>query len=185
MTTEDIKKIVEDCRRQDLDIKVRDIAYVILERTFQNEHISYRAIFGHEVTDNDVKMYAESDTIKKLKGYLVRNMPQNGKTESTGKLTGSNAAELITFEENKAALVDMLDEIRLARMNGDLDYKDALKLETEIRTKLNDKFAVADTTEQQYVIVECKYNSICEHCNHEIYIPTKEDLMKEYNLVER
>ena len=67
----------------------------------------------------------------------------------------------------------MLDEIRLARMNGELDYKDALKLETEIRTKLNDKFAVADTTEQQYVIVECKYNAICEHCNHEIYIPTK------------
>ena len=67
---------------------------------------------------------------------------------------------------------------------GTIDIKDGLKILTDISVKLNDKFNIADTTKDQLVVVNTKYNSTCEYCNHEIYIPTKEDLMKKYNLIE-
>lgn len=65
-----------------------------------------------------------------------------------------------------------------------MSAKDGVKAEIEIRSKLNDKFKVSEEGGQQYIIVEQKFNSICE-CGREISVPTKEDLMKKYNLVEK
>ena len=54
----------------------------------------------------------------------------------------------------------------------------------DISVKLNDKFSVSEEVKEQLIYVNAKYNAICE-CGRELYIPTKEDLMKEYNLVEK
>jgi hypothetical protein len=68
--------------------------------------------------------------------------------------------------------------------SGDIEKKDGLKILTDISTKLNDKFGAKEEMKDQMVVVECKFNSVCS-CGREIYIPTKEDLMKKYNLVEK
>ena len=68
--------------------------------------------------------------------------------------------------------------------NGEIDKKDGLKILTDISVKLNDKFSVNDTNNQRVVIVNKKFNAICD-CGREIYVPTKEDLMEKYNLIEK
>ena len=68
--------------------------------------------------------------------------------------------------------------------NGEIEKKDGLKILTDISVKLNDKFSVNDTNNQRVVIVNKKFNAICD-CGREIYVPTKEDLMEKYNLIEK
>jgi hypothetical protein len=91
--------------------------------------------------------------------------------------------EEITFEQNKAEIISLIKQTQDALANKEIEVKDALKIEADLRVKLNDKFSVSDTNQEQLVIVNCKYNAVCE-CGREIYIPTKEDLIKEYNLIE-
>jgi hypothetical protein len=67
--------------------------------------------------------------------------------------------------------------------DGKIDIKDALKIQADLRVKLNDKFSVKEDVKEQVVIVNRKYNSVCS-CGRELYIPTKEDLMEQYNLIE-
>ena len=54
-----------------------------------------------------------------------------------------------------------------------------------ISVKLNDKFQVQGEVKEQLIVVNTKFNAICGSCGREIYIPTKEDLMEKYNLVEK
>ena len=93
--------------------------------------------------------------------------------------------EDITFEENKAYMLKLKKDTELAIESGEVDKKDGLKILSDISTRLNDKFAVQQTELQQQIFVSCKYNSICESCGKELYIPTKEQLMEEYGLVEK
>jgi hypothetical protein len=55
----------------------------------------------------------------------------------------------------------------------------------DIRVKLNDKFKVESKQQARYIVVQKRYNNVCPHCNREIYIPSKQDLMEEYNLTEK
>ena len=92
--------------------------------------------------------------------------------------------EDITFEENKAYMLKLKKDTEDAIEKGEVDKKDGLKILADISTRLNDKFSVNQQQKDQMVFVSCKYNSICE-CGKEIYIPTKEQLMEEYGLVEK
>ena len=49
-----------------------------------------------------------------------------------------------------------------------------------LRIKLNDKFKVAADVRDSVVVVEHKYNSVCEYCGHEIAVPSEEELIKKY-----
>ena len=66
----------------------------------------------------------------------------------------------------------------------EIDIKDGLKILADLSVKLNDKFNVTSEEKDQMIVVNKKYNSICQ-CGRELYIPTKEDLMDKYNLVEK
>lgn len=68
--------------------------------------------------------------------------------------------------------------------NGELDAKDFIKLDIEIRTKLNDKFAVSEKQDEQRIIVETKFNTICPHTHRECWVQTKEYAMQHWNLIE-
>ena len=69
--------------------------------------------------------------------------------------------------------------------NQEIDKKDGLKILAQISTTLNDKFKVSSEDVQQRIFVNKKFNSICSNCGKELYIPTKEDLMEKYDLVEK
>ena len=90
----------------------------------------------------------------------------------------------ISFEENKEYMLKLKADTEKAMEDGEIDKKDGLKILTDISVKLNDKFSVNDTNNQRVVIVNKKFNAICD-CGREIYVPTKEDLMEKYNLIEK
>jgi len=93
--------------------------------------------------------------------------------------------EEITFEENRRGLIQLLKDTQEALDDHMIEPKDAYKIMADIRLKLNNHFDVKEDVKDHVVIVNQKFNATCGHCNHEIYIPTKEDLMKQYNLVEK
>lgn len=182
LTNEQIKRLVDDCGRKGHSVGVRDIAYVLLAREFADYEVAYRAIFGSD-KDYDgsyASVYNNTEAIRFMRNIIDEYMdvaPIRGK--------GKNVEyDDISFEENKAYLLKLKKDTEDAMDNGEIEVKDGLKILADITVKLNDKFAVQDNSAEQMVIVNCKYNSICE-CGREIYVPTKEELIEKYNLVEK
>ena len=81
-------------------------------------------------------------------------------------------------------MIKLIKKTQDAMDEGLMEAKDGLKIIADIRVKLNDKFNVSDKSKSGIVIVESKYNSVCS-CGREIYIPTREQLMARYNLIEK
>ena len=64
--------------------------------------------------------------------------------------------------------------------------KDAIKIEADIRVKLNDKFNIEEEEGQKRIIVvPQKHDIICKFTNRECSaMPSKEACMKYYNLID-
>ena len=59
--------------------------------------------------------------------------------------------------------------------------KDILRDEYLINVRVKNRRNANNNT----IIVNKKFNSICPKCGCELYIPTKKDLMEKYNLTDR
>lgn len=179
---EQINKIIEDVKAVGYELKMSDIAYASLLQFFKDRDVVYKMLFGKGVADSDIKRYDTSQKMKFLKKYLSSNFFGDSSKEEDVKKKYAD----ITFEENKDAMIKMIDELKSALDDGKLEYKDYAKMVTDLRTKLNDKFSVTEKQDDHKIIVYKKYNDICA-CGREIYRPTKEDIMedlsKEYDLV--
>lgn len=179
ISNEDLNKIVRDCEASGHKVTVRDISFVLLCRCYSDIDVAGKAIFGSSISD--YKSYSDQKSISFLRTYI------NANYKSVGSKRGRNKKELseeeITFEENKAEIIKLIKDTQKALEEGKIEPKDAYKIQADLRVKLNDKFSVKDETQEQIVVVNTKYNSVCE-CGRELYIPTKEDLMKQYNLIE-
>lgn len=151
-------------------ISVRDISYILLCRSYEDDIVAYKSLFG-DGSETEISYYKQSALIVELGKLMAESLGWNNKED-------------ITFEENKAYMLKLKADTEKAIEDGDIEKKDGLKILTDISTKLNDKFGAKEEIKDQMVIVECKFNSVCS-CGREIYIPTKEDLMKKYNLVEK
>lgn len=185
----DIERIIKDMSVLNHDISVRDISFVILSREFDNDIVAYKAIFGKDSDRDIIEEYSSSKKISSLRTYIkssfdkVENKPTPVKPKK--EAVSKDKLSDITFEENKAAIIDLIKEIKELAAKGEIPAKDAKKMELDARTKLNDKFEVEKSEGQQYIIVEKKFNFICPHLHKECYIYTKEDLMEEYGLIEK
>lgn len=169
MNNEQINDIISKCKAKGHIVRVRDIAYVILCSSFEDKEVAYKSVFGEygssEKYDNEDFMLF----LKPLVNGVISKKHQD-----------------ISFDENKAEIIRLIQETKDKEAKGDLDAKQSLDLQTKLRVALNDKFgAKEEEVKDQMVVVNTKYNAVCEYCSHEIYIPTKEDLMKEYNLIEK
>ena len=93
----------------------------------------------------------------------------------------------ISFEENKAEIVNLIKATKQAFENGEIEAKDALKIEADLRVKLNDKFSVTEDVKDQIVVVNQKYDAICSRCGCEVARRpiSKEEAMEMYDLVEK
>lgn len=178
---DDITKIIEDGKKMRHDISVRDIFYIILLRSFKEKNIVYAGLFGKDFTSEVLDKYDRSPKIRYLRKYMKSNYQDGGVSEQKGSKV---SYEDITFEENKEQLIKNLETIRLMKERGELDAKDFIKLDIEIRTKLNDKFAVSEKQDEQRIIVETKFNTICPHTHRECWVQTKEYAMQHWNLIE-
>lgn len=167
LSNERINDIIEKCKQSSYTVRVRDVAYAILCHTIEDKAVIYKCLFGEY---GSVEEYDGSRATTKVKELVTKAL---GKTH-----------EDISFEENKAYMLKLKKDTELAMENHEIDKKDGLKILADLSTKLNDKFNVQADNVDQMVFVSCKFNSICESCGRELYIPTKEDLMKKYNLKE-
>ena len=181
ISIEDIKKIIEDASKKGFKIGVRDIAFVVLLDAFENEDIAYKCLFGSEsgFMQEYASVYARTGAVEYIKDYIDILSTNNGSRSK------KQDVDDITFDENKSYMIKLKKDTEEAMANGEIEKKDALKILADISVKLNDKFNVKDANEdRQVVIVQNKVNAICE-CGREIYVPTKEEMMKKYNLVEK
>lgn len=182
ITNTKIKKIIKDCEKLNHKITVRDISYVLLSRIFEDGNIAYKSIYGNDI-DFNIELWPIYDTsasIQFLKQYLeVENENENKKKKK--------ASLDISFEENKEYMLKLKKQTEEAMANKEIEKRDGLKILTDISVKLNDKFNVAETTREQVVIVQNKYNDICPICGTEISRRemTKEEAMTKFNLIEK
>lgn len=168
MNKEKISEIILICRENGYEVRVRDIAFILLCTHFDDENVAYGSLFG-EADALTVEAYSNSRHIVFLRNYLKENF---------------FGSDNITFEENKAYMLKLKKDTEYAMAHNEIEKKDALKILADISVKLNDKFGAKEDIKDQIVVVNCKYNSICEGCGREIYIPTKDELIKKYNLID-
>lgn len=179
LTKEKVGEILTAASDAGLNLKVRDISYVLLTRYFADKSYAYRVCFGADAdySDEAINAYEEGDGYNFLKEVLatVRDM---------GNVTYD---EDITFEENKAYMLKLKKDTEDAIAKGEVDKKDGLKILADLSVKLNDRFSVQAEVKDQMVIVEQKYNDVCEYCQHEVSRRpiTKEEAMELYDLKEK
>lgn len=180
LTIEKVGEILTQASEKGYNLKVRDIAYVLLCRYFDMKNYAYRVCFSTEVdhSDSAITNYENSDGYKFLKAIL--NEVREG-----GFVT--RYAEDITFEENKAYMLKLKRDTEDAMDRGEIEPKDGLKILADLSVKLNDKFSVQAEVKDQMVVVNAKYDDVCSYCQHEVARRpmTKEEAMKEYNLIEK
>ena len=167
-----IKEIIEQMSEKGFAISVRDISYILLCRSYEDDIVAYKSLFC-DGSETEISYYKQSKPIVELGRLMAESLGWNGKED-------------ITFEENKAYMLKLKTDTERAMEAGEIEKKDGLKLLTDISTKMNDKFGAKEEMKDQIVQVEMKYNDICPYCSREIArrTMTKEDAMKKYNLVE-
>ena len=174
INNEQIKNTIDHFRDEGKSIRVRDIAYTLLAKMFDAK-TAFQCLFSGEEYIFD--SYAEDKMRGELESYLV----EQGFIRN---IITDNDSGGITFNENKREMEMLLKKTQDALDEGIIEPKDALKIMADIRVKLNDKFKVEAQKTERTIIVQKRYNSTCQHCGREIYIPTKEQLMNEFNLIE-
>lgn len=178
---EQIKRAIEDCARANHTISVRDISYVLLSMQFDDSLVAYKCIFGNDYDYNQDyhTTYDQTSTMTYLKSYVEFTLLNDKKKKTK--------TEDISFEENKAYMLGLKKQTEEAMAAGEIDKKDGLKILADLSVKLNDKFNVSDSSQEQYVHVFAKYDAVCSRCGAEISRRpiSKEEAIEMYNLVEK
>ena len=177
LTIEKVGEILTAASTHGANLKVRDIAYVLLRRYFDDRSYAWRVCFTDaDYDEKTIDAYEEGVGYQYLKEVLMEVRDRGGLLYD----------EDITFEENKAYMLKLKRDTEMAMEAGDLEKKDGLKILSDLSVKLNDKFSVQAEVKDQMVIVEHKYDDICSYCQHEVARRpmTKEEAMKTYNLKE-
>lgn len=168
-----LKEITDAAKAKGFEVKIRDVAYAILCENFEDKTIAYKVAYGEDTIDTE--SFDSKPEISYIHDYVKYGLSGGDSDSKYNKMS---------FDENREEMVKLLKKTQESMDDGLIEAKDALKIMADIRVKLNDKFNVNDRSQESLVIVEPKFNSICS-CGREIYVPTKEELMKKYNLVEK
>lgn len=181
ISNEQIKRAIEDCARANHTISVRDISYVLLSMQFDDSLVAYKCVFGNDYDYNQDyhATYDQTSTMTYLKSYVEYTLLNDKKKKKK--------TEDISFEENKAYMLSLKKQTEDAMAAGEIDKKDGLKILADLSVKLNDKFNVSDSSQEQYVHVFAKYDAVCSRCGAEISRRpiSKEEAIEMYNLVEK
>lgn len=177
---EQIVNLISDCRGSGHEVGLRDISFTLLSMMYDNTELAYKSVFG---SSDGFETYLKDSKVAFLKSYIKENVVNailfGGKDEQ------GNTISDLSFEENKTEMIKLIKETQDQLRDNKIEAKDALKIQADLRIKLNDKFKVAADVRDSVVVVEQKYNSVCEYCGHEIAVPTEEELIKKYNLVHK
>lgn len=180
MKQKSFEGIVRACREEGYkDVKVKDACYLLMKHYLKCEPIfAYKALFDPTATEYEVEIFEKNKQMQRLIKLFNEEIARE--QESITK-----AYTDITFDENKAEMISLLTQIKEEVASGAMSPKDGIKLETEIRTKLNDKFGTTEKVEDQIIQVLPKFNFVCPHVgNKECYVASKDDLIKEFGLID-
>lgn len=194
-----LESIIESAKSHSYDARVRDVGYAVLAVHLDDADLAYKLIFG---SDENGAAYKKSPLVK----FLVKHIKSqdDAKKESDeaaslarliakGKGAKQNAAEgSMSFEENREGIETQLREIvelKKEAMNDEdgADLKTLAllqKTEADLRVKLNDKFGAAEKAVEQYIVVQPKFNHICEITRRECWLQSKEYAMEHWHLIE-
>ena len=178
LTIEKVGEILTNASSQGANLKVRDIAYVLLRRYFDDRSYAWRVCFTDaDYDEKTIDAYEEGIGYQFLREVLAEVRDKGGLLYD----------EDITFEENKAYMLKLKRDTEMAMEAGDLEKKDGLKILSDLSVKLNDKFSVQAEVKDQMVVVNAKYTDVCEYCGRETAPRpmTKEEAMEAYNLKEK
>lgn len=182
MTNKDLLDCINACSKKGYSVNIRDIAYVLLINEIENK-TAYKCIFGKDEDFNEdyYVTYQNEENIVFLKDYI------NGEKAVKENVARKKKNEdVLSFEENKLEMIKLIKETQIALENGDIETKDALKIQADLRTKLNSQFNVSDDSNGQFIVVNQKFNDICPYCGREVSakIISKEEAKLIYNLKE-
>lgn len=178
LTIEKVGEILTNASSQGANLKVRDIAYVLLRRYFDDRSYAWRVCFTDaDYDEKTIDAYEEGIGYQFLREVLAEVRDRGGLLYD----------EDITFEENKAYMLKIKRDTEMAMEAGELEKKDGLKILSDISTKLNDKFSVSQQVRDQIIEVHQKYDDVCPRCFSEVARRpmTKEEAMETYNLKEK
>ncbi len=178
-----ISEIINKGKSLGLSIRVRDIAFAILQKHFSDNKVAYLSVFSDGKNNNDIDKYISSKLIDFISSQIDADITANI-VQKKKKKVGISEDDDISFEENKAEIIKLIEKTQKEEREGKIKVSESLKIQTDLRVKLNDKFNIIDNSQESLVVVNKKFNDICPYCSHEIAVPTKEDLMIKYNLVE-
>lgn len=161
----DIKYIINSLKTEGIEARVRDVAYLVMCDSFVDKGLAAKVAYQEEDKPSSkvLSMLAE-----KLKPF------------------GIGAVTTISKDENREELLKLLQRVQNADREGTIDPKDAIKIEADIRVKLNDKFNIEEEEGQRRIIVvPQKHDIICKWTSRECSaMPSKEACMKYYNLID-
>lgn len=181
ISNEQIKRTIDECAKANHVVSVRDISYVLLCMHLDDSLVAYKCIFGNDYDYNQEyhTTYDQTATMAYLKTYIEFTLLNDKKKKKV--------SEDISFEENKAYMLNLKRQTEEAMAVGEIDKKDGLKILSDISVKLNDRFSVKDENQDQIVIVNSKYDAVCSRCGAEVARRpiTKDEAMEMYNLVEK
>lgn len=169
---EDIKMVIEAVRSDWAAVSEKDIAFAILYDVLEDKSLAYR--MSYHKSEKDAKKFYDSPRFRKLRNML----------EPLG--VGTVNDKSITREENKAELFKMLSKIEQMFEEGTIDAKDALKMQADIRVKLNDKFDMEESQKpKRIIVVPSKHDVVCPTTNRECnFWPTKKACIKHFGLID-
>jgi hypothetical protein len=194
----DLLKIMMDAAKdKGYEARIRDVAYAILKHTLGTEFVAYSVCFGSPEDESDVEDYDASELAVFLEsvatdeiGYNAEPVPAGPSDEDILAALGaqSNTAEGdkdITFEENKAAMVELIERTEKALEEGSIDLDKGLKIIADLRVKLNDKFGASEDSKRNVLILPPSYDMICKYTQRECFQMNKEYAMKKFDLIEK
>lgn len=169
---DDIKMILDTVRLEWQSVSEKDIAFAILCDIIFDKTLAYR--LAYHKSEKDAEAFYNTPRFKKLLAIL--------EPFGVGMVTGAQ----MTREQNKGELLKLLSKVTELYENGKLDAKDAVKMETDIRVKLNDKFEMEESQKQKRIIVvPAKHDIVCPTTNRECnFWPSKAACCTHFNLVE-
>ena len=170
LSKDEIKEIIRDVKEgYGHDVTVKDIAFCVLSKVFNDEELAFKVLHGGKVGKKEREKYQASDKMIDLAVYLNKNYTESPATQSVSHGTG------VTFDELKSGMEDDLRDIEdFINTNKDmLEPKEMATLigrKSDIRVKLAEKFGTSDKSEENRVVVIAKYNDICPYCHREVAI---------------
>lgn len=169
LSNEDIKLIIGSARGEWHDVSEKDIVFAVLYNTFADKDLAYK--YAYRIKGNGEERYKDS----KFKIVISALEPFG---------IGTVSESSITKEENKGELLKLLYTIDRMLEEKKIEPKDAIKMQADIRVKLNDKFNIEESQKQKRIIVvPQKHDCVCPHTQRECnYWPTKEACIKHYGI---